>query len=398
MVLAGGGFRFGYYLGMHAAAVDAGQEPDLLLATCGGAVAGAIIRNLPDSAARKAWLASPQMYEFFRGLRSGPRATPLRALAGIALRRMNGARATRIPDLFNDYLFEIPPVLPLPPEPAPPGAMSVAAATPPPGPENLAATAPPCEPVSVAASALRPASAPALASWIVPALAIVGGRLLFGPGEAGQLRQGRAIYRVTLFGDERIAALAAGQPSAIGRDGWTDAVAHDLAIDTTMPLADAARISIADMVYFRCQSAGGADYTGGAIDLFPIELARSLARHVTMEMKQAYDQQTAIPALRAVFGIDANARLRHVHGQPADAWIDTSDVSQALRGTGIQKRIAWRANRVQLVAPSSYERYVADVETQWQYGYQRAQEAYALAAQGHRAAMRNATRHNKATA
>ncbi|MYN19492.1 hypothetical protein GTP81_22370 [Rugamonas sp. FT107W] len=369
MVLAGGGFRFGYYLGMHAAAVDAGQEPDLLLATCGGAVAGAIIRNLPDSAARKAWLASPQMYEFFRGLRSGPRATPLRALAGIALRRMNGARAARIPDLFNDYLFEIPPVLPLPPEPPPtPAAASVAA------------------------------TAPTIASAPAPALAIVGGRLLFGPGEAGQLRQGRAIYRVTLFGDERTAALAAGQPSAIGRDGWTDAVAHDLAIDTTMSLADAARISIADMVYFRCQSAGGADYTGGAIDLFPIELARCLARHVSMEMKQAYDQQTAIPALRAVFGIDANARLRHVHGQPADVWIDTSDVSQALRGTGIQKRIAWRGNRVQLVAPATYQRYVADVETQWRYGYRRAQEAYALAAQGRSPAMRNATRHNKATA
>jgi hypothetical protein len=74
MVLAGGGFRFGYYLGMHAAAVDAGQEPDLLLATCGGAVAGAIIRNLPDSAARKAWVASPQLYQYFCGLQSGPQA------------------------------------------------------------------------------------------------------------------------------------------------------------------------------------------------------------------------------------------------------------------------------------------------------------------------------------
>ncbi|MES2161609.1 MAG: hypothetical protein V4476_10675 [Pseudomonadota bacterium] len=353
MVLAGGGFRFGYYLGMHAAAIDAGQEPDLLLATCGGSVAGAIIRNLPDSAARKAWLSSPQMYAFFSGLRSGPRATPLRAVTSIALRRLNGARAAHIPDLYNDYLFEIPPVLPLPPEPA-------------------------------------------LASASAPALAILGGKLLFGPGEVGQLRQGRAIYRVTLFGDARIAALAAGQPSAIGRDGWTNAVAHELEIDTAMPLADAARISIADMVYFRCQSAGGADYTGGVIDLFPIELAQCLAQHISMEMKQSYDQFTAIPALRSVFGFDANQRLRHVHGQSVDVWIDTSDVSEALRGTGVQKRIAWRHNRVQLVAPASYEQYVADVETQWLYGYRRAQEAYALAAQGRRTAMRNEDKHNKA--
>ncbi|WP_235922843.1 patatin-like phospholipase domain-containing protein [Rugamonas aquatica] len=354
MVLAGGGFRFGYYLGMHAAAIDAGKEPDLLLATCGGSVAGAIIRNLPDSAARKAWLASPQMYEFFSGLRSGPRATPLRAVVSIALRRLNGARAARIPDLFNDYLFEIPPVLPLPPEPAP-------------------------------------------ASASAPALAILGGKLLFGPDEVGQLRHGRAIYRVTLFGDARIAALAAGQPSAIGRDGWTNAVAHELEIDTAMSVADAARISIADMVYFRCQSAAGADYTGGVIDLFPIELAQCLAQHISIEMKQSYEQFTAIPALRSVFGFDANQRLRHVHGQSVDVWIDTSDVSEALRGTGVRKRIAWRSNQVKLVAPASYEQYVADVEAQWLYGYRRAQEAYELAAQGRRVAMRNEDKHNKAS-
>ncbi|HEX7988139.1 MAG TPA: hypothetical protein VF616_31830 [Duganella sp.] len=75
MVLAGGGFRFGYYLGMHAAAIDAGRAPDLLLATCGGAVAGAIIAGLPDTAARKAWLGSRRMYEFLGDLRSSERAT-----------------------------------------------------------------------------------------------------------------------------------------------------------------------------------------------------------------------------------------------------------------------------------------------------------------------------------
>lgn len=352
MMLAGGGFRFGYYLGMHAAAVDAGQEPDLLLATCGGAVAGAIIAGLPDSAARKAWLASPEMYAFFRGLRSGPRATPMRALANVARRRLDGGKAARIPDLYHDYLFKIPPLLPLPP--------------------------------------------PLVGDKHAPALAIVGGKLLFGPQDVGQLRQGRAIYGVTLFCDMRTAALADGLKSAIGDDGWSDAVAPHLAIDTAMPRADAARISIADMFYFRCQSAAGVDYTGGVVDLFPIELARGLAQHVTMEMKQSYDQLMAIPALRAVFGIDGNRRLRYVHGQPMDVWVDTSDVSQALRGSGVQKRIDWRRNRLVLEAPATYEQYVADVEAQWRYGYQRAREAYALADQGGSFHMRNADRYNEA--
>lgn len=349
MVLAGGGFRFAYYLGMHAAAVDAGQAPDVLLATCGGSVAGAIIRNLPDSASRKAWVASPQMYAFFCGLQSGPRAAPLRALTNVALRKLQSGKAARLPDLFHDYLFEIPPELPLPPD-------SGAGAT---------------------------------------ALAIVGGKLLFDESEVGQPRRGRQLYGVTLFCDGRAAALAAGLPSAIGSDGWTDAVAPALLVDTAMPLADAARISISDMYYFRCHSVNGASYTGGVVDLFPVELARSLARHVTMEMKAPYDTLMSIPALRAVFGFDGNARMRHVHGQPVDVWVDTSDVESALRRNGVQKRVDWLRNRVELIAPSSYEQYLADVEAQWQYGYQRASEAYALAAQGRRPAMRCATRHNR---
>lgn len=350
MVLAGGGFRFGYYLGMHAAAVDAGREPDLLLATCGGAVAGAIIGNLPDSAARKAWVASPHMYAFFCGLQSSRRASPIRAIVNAVRRGLDRSRAGRLPDLFNDYLFEIPPELPLPPTAGQGGI----------------------------------------------ALAILGGRMLFDEHQVGQPRRGRRLYAETLFCGARTAALAEGLPSAIGSGGWTDSVLPELLVDTAMPLADAARISIADMVYFRCHSVAGVHYTGGVLDLFPVELARSLARHVTMEMKSGYDVLTAIPALRSVFGFDGNRRLRHVHGQPVDVWVDTSDVEQALHRNGVQQRIDWLGNRIRLVAPPSYQQYVADVEAQWRYGYARAAEGYALAAQGSRPSMRNGTRHNMA--
>jgi predicted acylesterase/phospholipase RssA len=350
MVLAGGGFRFGYYLGMHAAAVDAGLAPDLLLATCGGAVAGAVIQNLPDSAARKAWVASPQMYEFIRGLQPGPRASPVRALAQVARRRLRGGQALRVPDLFDDYLFEIPAQLPLPPATAQGGM----------------------------------------------ALAIIGGQMLFAQKDVGHLRLGRHLYRETLFCDARTAALAAHLPSAIGGSGWSDAVAPELQTDTAMSLADAARISISDMYYFGCHSVNGAHYTGGVLNLFPIELARALASHVAMEMKPPYDQLMAIPALRTVFGFDGNRRMRHVHAQPADVWIDTSDIGQVLRHNGVQKRIDWRGNRVRLVAPASYAQHVAEIDAQWNYGYARAREAYALAAQGRRTPMRMSTRHNQA--
>jgi predicted acylesterase/phospholipase RssA len=47
MVMGGGGFRFGIYIGMYAALRQAGKAPDVLLASCGGAIAAAIIHN-PD--------------------------------------------------------------------------------------------------------------------------------------------------------------------------------------------------------------------------------------------------------------------------------------------------------------------------------------------------------------
>ncbi|MFP5393094.1 MAG: hypothetical protein ACLGI6_16360 [Gammaproteobacteria bacterium] len=339
MVMAGGGFRFGYYLGMHAAAVEQGRAPDLLLASCGGAIAAALIQSLPTDAERRAWLASRSMHGFLRSLGSTPHAHIGRVLAGVLRRRIDAGAALRIPDLFNDYLFELPAHLPLPPQP-------------------------PSASVDVA---------------------IVGARLLYEPGEAGQQRAGRALFEETVFASARAAGLLDGAPCAVGGQ----AIAATVAVDTHMPLPDAVRISIADMFYFRSHGHGAHHYTGGVIDLFPIELAHRLARRVSIETKAPFHQLFAIPALRAVFGIDGNARLRHVHGQPADTWIDTTDVSRALRQHGLRKRISLRDGRVHLAAPQRYADYVHSVEAQWRYGYERMREALA----GERR-MRNISRHN----
>src|ERR1700712_1059102 len=114
LVFAGGGMRFGIYLGMHAAACDAGRAPDVLLASCGGALAAAIIQGLPDDAARKAWLASHAMYDFWRGLQPGPQAGIARMLWRAGRRFVSTQPAPTVPDLFHDYLFEVPHHLPLP--------------------------------------------------------------------------------------------------------------------------------------------------------------------------------------------------------------------------------------------------------------------------------------------
>ncbi|WP_165390832.1 patatin-like phospholipase family protein [Pseudoduganella lutea] len=337
LVMAGGGFRFGYYLGIHAAAEETGHAPDLLLASCGGAVAAAAIARLPDAPARKAWLASREVHAFLAGLQSTARAAPLPMLGRAVRRWLHRAPVPAIPDLFDDYLFDLPARAPLPPA----------------------------------------------SGRLEPAVAIVGGKMLFGPEDVGQARGARMLFAETVFGGARVASLLDGAAAPAADPRWSDgAIAPLLQVDSAMPLEDAVRTSLSDMFYFRCHQHAGSHYTGGVIDLFPIELARRLAASVAMERKGHPDPWLVAPAWRAVLGIDGAARLRAVHEQRADVWIDTSDMAQALRGQGLKKAIRWQENRLWLVAPSSYDNYRAQVDAQWRYGYTKGLAAFT---QGQRA-------------
>lgn len=351
MVFAGGGFRFGIYLGMYAAARDAGRQPDLLLATCGGAIAASIIQALPDDAQRKAWLSSPQMYAFWASLQPARQTTLARTLVQAARRKLAGGRAPRIPNLFHDYLFEVPPQLPLPPA--------------------------------------------ALHSEV--AVATMGGKLLFTPSEALQARGERKLFAQTVLCEPRAAALLQGMRSPFADPRWgRHAIADQVYTDSSIGLEEAARLSITDFYYFPCHRHGDEHYIGGVVDLFPIEVAHRLANEVMIEFKESFDQTFSIPAWFEVLGLDGNQRLRQVNGQYADVWFDTSDVSRALPRQQVHKKLDWLHNRIVLALPDSHATYAEYVEAQWQYGYQRGMEALQRPVPSDKTGMRQVNRYNQA--
>ena len=267
------------------------------------------------------------MYHFWSGLKSKHQATLLGSFSGAMRRRFFGQPAKYIPDLFHDYMFDIPPQLPLPDRTSEPE-------------------------ISVA---------------------IVAGKLLYAEHEAGQLRDQRKLFVETIFCDPRAAELIGDLPCPLSAEKYGDnAVASEILLDVSMPLGDAVRASISDMFYFRCHSSPGGDYIGGVIDLFPLEVAAQLADQVIMEIKGGYDKTYGLPALRTVLGFDGNARLNDVLQQPADIWFDTSDMEQVFLHQRIQQKIIWRKNKINIVTPPTYEAYVAMIEAQWQFGYQRA--------------------------
>jgi predicted acylesterase/phospholipase RssA len=327
LVMAGGGFRFGYYLGIYAALCESNKHPDLLLASCGGAIAAAAIQAFPSDAQRKEWISSPEMYQFFLQLKSSQKATIARSLVNVFKRRLSSANAKTIPDLFNDYLFEIPQDLPWPSTMASTGELDVA---------------------------------------------IIAGKLLYTEGEVEHRRGQRKLFAETVFCSPRTANLlygASASKSTLAHDH--NAIAEYILSDVNMPMAQAVRASISDMFYFRCHSYQGSDYIGGVINLFPIEMAHHLAHEVVMELKGPYDKLFSIPALRFVLGIDGGQRLNDVLQQHAEMWVDTSDMGEALRVNQIAKKILWRKNRIALVMPDSHDNYVKMIDAQWQYGYRR---------------------------
>lgn len=332
MILSGGGFRFGYFLGMHAALAARQIAPDILLGTCGGAIAAAIIQSLPNDIERKQWIRSPQMHQYWCSLKTNSRSRLTRTIWNVAKRRVLGSNAKYIPDLFQDYLFEIDQYVPLPQLKT--------------NPNDLANR---------------------------PAVAVLAGQLLYVESEVGLLRQQRKLFKEIVFCDQRSKVLLIGQTSAVSSP--SNAVDPQVLLNTQMPMDEAARASISDMFYFRCLTYAGDSFVGGAINLVPIEIARALAHQIIVEKKDDYDNHLAIPAIKAVFGMDANQRLAQVHGQAADCWIDTSDMTSALKQDSFDKKLNWHDNKIELAAPKSYEAFTEMIDAQWQYGYDRATQA-----------------------
>ncbi len=332
MVFAGGGFRFGAYLGMYAAACDAGKRPDVLLASCGGAIAAAIIHALPDEDARKAWLCSTQMFDYCRQARSTRHAELHRILFRAAQRRFNGKFAPVIPNIFTEYLFE-PPNFALP----------------------------------------LPTAVPYLNQ---PAIAIIGAKVLFTPSDVGKARGSQKLFAETIFANEHVQQLLQCATPAVAAEE-SSAIAPQFCFESLSPLANTVLISTADVVYFPTAAHLGQCYSGGAIDLFPIEIAKLLAKEIIMELKGPLDQNFAQPAWRSVYGIDGNARIRQVQQDFADFWIDTRNIRQKLRTEQVQKRMDWRSGRITLNPPKTHAEFIAQMQAQWHYGYQCGADAFA---------------------
>lgn len=330
MVFAGGGSRLAYYLGLHAAACEAGHAPDVLLASCGGAWAAAVLHRLPDPHQAKAWMMGPQAHEFICSIRANPAQAWPTALRRAAVRWLDRSSASRVPDVWSAALFRVD----------------------------------------------RPVALPPAAATAGPAVALVGARVMLPRDQAGQLRAGRVLFEETVFAEPSVAARLAGSPCALAPT--TPTLAATIATRTDITLEDAVRISITDLHYLEAPAVRGDHWVGGFVDLMPLELARLLAGRITAEKKPAFDTLLASPALRHGIGLDVARRWREVHAQPVDWRVDTSDMQRAVPPLMARR---WGRHGLTFKVPTPAE-FAQRVSLQWDYGFARGRAAYQRQGQG----------------
>ena len=107
-ILSGGGTRLMIYLGMYAALENLEIKPDVLIGTCGGALAATVINSFPDNNARKEYLKSEEYFRFITKKRL-TKEKKLSRIGLFSLKKMIDTRnAPFIEDVFDKYLAEIP--------------------------------------------------------------------------------------------------------------------------------------------------------------------------------------------------------------------------------------------------------------------------------------------------
>ncbi|MBB6372088.1 patatin-like phospholipase family protein [Chryseobacterium shigense] len=328
VLFSGGGTRLMIYLGMFAALEELDMKPDILIASCGGAFAAAVINAFPDNISRKEYLKSEEYFRFV----SGTVLTNHKKLSQIGLfslkKLFDKRNASCIEDVFNRYLVEMPQDL----------------------------------------SEVFPSLKNTRFSQEIPTV-IIGSEMLFVPKETGLKRNDRKLYRKVILTDFKTAEKINPEQIIITSENLLNSAIEKLSlIKTDISLLESVRISVSDMFYVEPVFLHGKYFAGGAIDLIPIELAQHLAKEIIIEKKQPYSPvEEAL--VRAVLGFSGNKRLSEIEKFPVNFKINTTNVKQDLKGHYLKKSITWRKFEMVFSFPETYKQFTEDMEMQWQYGF-----------------------------
>lgn len=328
MMMSGGSSRFGYYLGIYAAFIDADRKPDAIFASCGGSIAAGIISAFDSIDEQKEALMSQEIYHMTRRVSTSTKHSLLSISLEACQRYFNQSPTLTFPDLSALALFEIEndhlPFFPFTP--------------------------------SYSANELE--------------IVVIGSKLCFSPHQIGEKRADAPLFEEVIFSSDKTASAFSNKRFS----PKTSLVSENITATSSVSLQDSIRISMSDIYYFSPYQVKQEYYMGGMLDLVPFELASSCSDVISLENKQPFSALTAVPAFNRLLGFDPNDSLRKIKLRAQDISIDTADSPTALKHHEIRKNIQWLSNRITLEVPT-FDEHRKMMRAQWDYGYLKGQQA-----------------------
>lgn len=341
LVFSGGGMRFGYYIGVYQAFFEKFGVPDVILSSCGGSLATAILHSTSNPKMAYHLLKSHACYQMCCRLYAKKPPSRLTYLMP-ALKRWLAFQTHQLKpsgilhavnkkeqDALFVSLFGVD------------GTLWQQSSF-----DETLASMPPdltsCSPIK---------------SLVIASCLGNDGRWQeFVRSSCDTLAQ-------TLTATPMTCALSHYNPQRIN---------PKIQICSAMPLPVALQASISDMYYMSPLVWQGEYFLGGVLDLTPVELAGSLARQVFIDDKIVYDSLLARPAIWSCFGFDPSQRLYDVKQKYCGTdvhWLPLADNRHHTISI-IQKHYNWWHGYIQGVYPD-FADFQKIVHKQWHYGYQR---------------------------
>lgn len=323
LVIAGGGLSPGVALGMIAGARAAGYEPDVIITTCGASLGASIYSSFGNENQALAFAKSEAFYRQIKGLVKIDSWTPF------PLKRKFDkflAQPNLLPELFDDNIVSIPETVSgiLPREKFPSGKTR---------------------------------------------LIVLAARAAYGPADTGRAIGVAPLIKEVYFTDASTAVSLKGRRSAV-KDIFPEArVTEGTQVMTGVGMSQAARASISDPYYINPAKIGDRYYFGGAVDLFPIELATDVADEVLVNFPTGLYSFYEDLAIASVFGFEQSRRASYAAGHTDVKWLDSSGTQEIAMDPVLSG--LFFVNKI----PSSYEAFRALIDKQFKFGYARAVEA-----------------------
>jgi hypothetical protein len=321
LVVSGGGVSPATVLGMIDAAKAMKWNPDVVITTCGSSIGAAIANSYRRPGEALAFAKSPTFHSVM--LKTN---VELRNLVWLNRKMKDYLEKPGIPDMFNETVLNIPEQIHFLPR------------------KNFSN-----------AGNMR--------------FIITSTRARFNQEAIGS--PNLPSFRHAYFTDSETARHIRGRRSAIKRMFPESFLENTVDVHHNVRPEDAARGGVADPFLLNPGKINHQYYFTGASDLYPIELAQSLAKEVLVTYPESLFEDFEDNIIKRSFGFSQNTRaLATLHFKDVK-WVDMYGLSE----TKLNPKPFYFFLQLRNGIPRNLSTFQADIQKQYDFGYNRVIEA-----------------------